>query len=75
MFDLQEHQNKIKEGDITATKMSKYPNWPQVAKVLSANGNGTEVRERIRRKDILFVVDLKDSYLSKNDRVKINSFK
>ena len=37
--------------------------------------NGTEVTERIKRKNILFTVDLNDGYLSKNDRVKINSFK
>ena len=87
----------MKEGHIIATKISKYPDWPQVTKVLSANRNtclvkwfieeedghfvtwmrenGTEVTERIKRKDILFTIDLKDGYLSKNDRVKINSFK
>ena len=97
LFTLQENQNEIKEGDTIATKVTKYPDWPQVAKVLSTNKhtclvkwlieeedghfitwvkeNGTEVKERIRRTDILFTVALKDGFLSTNDKIKINSFK
>ena len=39
------------------------------------NNNGTEITERIKKKDVLFAVTLTDGYLREIDRVIINSFK
>ena len=66
LFNLQENLIELNEGDTIATKVNKYPDWPQVAEVLSVKKKTCLVQWLIEEEDGHFI-----TWLSKENGTKV----
>ena len=71
LFNLQENSIEVKKWDTIATKVCRYPDWPQIAKVVAVKKSVCLVQWYIEEEDGHFTTWTKDNGTEITEQIKM----